>query len=124
MPKGKTLLESSAFRLGLALAGLLCVCGVILGAQYRAQAAPVLSTDKDDYAPEEMVTITGGGFAPNTLYDIPVTRPDGSIVTGDGSFSCGWDAVQSDASGAFTYSYQLDGIVGTYEVREIGRAHV
>jgi hypothetical protein len=117
MPMGKTLLTSSAFRIGLAIAGLLCVAGGILAVHYRAQAAPVLTTDKDDYSPQGIVMITGGGFAPNTLYDIPVIRPDGSIVTGDGSFSCGWDAVQSHGSGAFTYRYQLDGIVGMYEVR-------
>ena len=63
------------------------------------------------------MAVLGGGFAPNTLYDIPVVRPDGSIVKGDGSFTCGWDTVQSDGSGAFIYLYQLDGIVGTYEVR-------
>ena len=117
MPTGRTLLRSSVFRLSLAALALLCVAGAVLSVHYFAQAAPVLKTDKDDYSPEGIVTITGGGFAPNTLYAIPVIRPDGSIVTGDGSFSCGWDTVQSRGSGAFTYRYQLDGIVGIYEVR-------
>ncbi len=117
MLRSKTLLKFSAFRFGLATAALLCVAGIGLAVHYRAQAAPVLTTDKNDYSPQGIVTLTGGGFAPNTLYDIPVIRPDGSIVTGDGSFSCGWDAVQSHGSGAFTYRYQLDGIVGMYEVR-------
>ena len=71
MPKGTTLLKSSAFRVGLALVGLLVVAGAMLAVHYRAQAAPVLTTDKDDYSPEEMVTITGGGFAPNTLLTSP-----------------------------------------------------
>jgi hypothetical protein len=117
MPKGKTLVRSSAFRLGLAAAALLCVAGGILGARYFAQAAPFITTDKDEYFSDEIVTITGSGFAPDTYYAVPVVRPDGSIVTGDGTFTPGWDTVRSDASGAFTYYYQLDGIPGIYEAR-------
>ena len=82
-----------------------------------AQDAPQITTDKSDYVSTETVTITGGGFEANTNYDVPVIRPDGSIVTGDGSFSPGWDTVLSDGSGSFTYLYKLDGIEGTYEVR-------
>ncbi len=77
---------------------------------------PVLSTDKGDYAPEETVVITGTGFLPNAVYMIVVTRPDGSVVIGDGSFTPGSDSVLSDASGNFTYNYILDGIEGTYLV--------
>ncbi|HEY4695667.1 MAG TPA: SpaA isopeptide-forming pilin-related protein [Candidatus Hydromicrobium sp.] len=77
---------------------------------------PVLSTDKADYAPEETVIITGTGFLPNAVYTIVVTRPDGSVVIGDGSFVPGSDSVLSDASGNFTYNYTLDGIMGTYQV--------
>ena len=109
-----------ATRILLALAGVvavLCVFGAGWGLLRLAQAAPTLTTDKDDYFSNETVTITGGGFAPNTLYDIPVIRPDGSIVKGDGSFTSGWESVQSDESGDFTYLYQLDGIPGTYTVR-------
>jgi hypothetical protein len=82
-----------------------------------AQAAPTLTTDKGDYFSDETVIITGGGFAPDTRYDIPVIRPDGSIVTGDGSNDEGWESVQSKPSGDFTYSYKLDGIPGKYVVR-------
>ena len=57
--------------------------------------SPVLSTDKGDYAPEETVVITGAGFLPNAVYTIVVTRPDGSIVIGDGSFVPGSDSVPS-----------------------------
>jgi hypothetical protein len=117
MPTGKTLFKSSAIRLGLATAALLCVAGAVLGVRYLAQAAPFITTDKDEYFSDEVVTITGGGFAPETYYAIPVIRPDGSIVKGDGTLTPGWDTVHSDASGAFTYNYQLDGIPGTYEAR-------
>jgi len=115
MPTGKTLLRSSAFRLGLATAAMLCVAGFAV--YHLAQAAPTLSTDKPDYSSGETVTITGGGFAHDTYYDIPVIRPDGSIVKGDGSLVPGWDSVQSNGSGAFTYSYRLDGIPGKYRAR-------
>jgi len=109
-----------ATRVLLALAGLVavvCVFGAGWGLLRLAQAAPTLTTDKDDYFSDETVIITGGGFAPNTRYDIPVVRPDGSIVKGDGSYTSGWESVQSNVSGGFTYSYKLDGISGTYEVR-------
>ena len=94
-----------ATRVLLALAGLVavvCVFGASWGLLRLAQAAPTLTTDKGDYFSDETVIITGGGFAPDTLYDIPVIRPDGSIVTGDGSNTPGWDTVQSDGSNAFT----------------------
>jgi len=107
-------------RILLALAGVvavICVFGAGWGLLRLAQAAPTLTTDKGDYFADETVIITGGGFAHDTLYYIPVIRPDGSTVTGDGSNTSGWDSVQSNVSGGFTYSYQLDGLPGTYEVR-------
>jgi hypothetical protein len=82
-----------------------------------ASAAPTVTTDKADYFFFETVTISGGGFAPNTFYDIPVIRPDGSIIKGDGSLTAGWDKEKTDASGNFTYLYQLDAMAGIYEVR-------
>ncbi len=90
---------------------------------------PTLTTDKPDYAPGETVHITGTGFAAGVAYDIPVIRPDGSIVKGDGNFNpdltytcpggaaeC-WDTVTAGSDGSLTYDYILDGISGTYEVR-------
>ena len=84
---------------------------------FTARAGPIVTTDKLDYAPEEIVTITGHGFAANTSYDIPVIRPDGSIVIGNGSFTPGSDSVSTDGSGSFEYLYQLDGILGAYQVQ-------
>lgn len=107
-----------AYRLSLlAVAAALCCLAAALSVVYFARAAPLLTTDKEDYYSTEVVTVSGSGFSANTLYDIPVIRPDGSIVKGDGSFVPGWDTVESDENGAFTYYYQLDGITGTYEVR-------
>jgi len=45
-----------------------------------------------------------------------VTRPNGSIVKGDGSFDAGWDTVTTDEQGGFTYYYQLNGVLGEYVI--------
>ncbi len=84
--------------------------------QASAQLKPEITTDKSDYAPEETVTISGQNFPANTVLLIKVTRPDGSVVKGDGSFEPGSDEVTTDAEGKFTYSYKLDGILGEYKV--------
>jgi hypothetical protein len=97
------------------MAALLCVAGAVLGVRYFAQAAPFITPDKSDYFSQETVTISGSGFAPTTRYDIPIIRPDGTIVKSNGT--AGWDFVDSLADGSFTYTYQLDGIPGYYEAR-------
>ena len=62
--------------------------------------------------------VSGSGFAPSTNYDVPIIRPDGSIVKGGGApFIPGWDTVLTDGSGDFTYNYKLNGVKGLYEVR-------
>jgi len=74
-------------------------------------------TDKEDYSPEQTVHITGTGFTPDTQYSVRVTRPDSSIVTGDGSFyswRTTYDEITTDSEGSFQYDYVLDGIAGTY----------
>jgi hypothetical protein len=83
---------------------------------------PILSTDKADYSSEEIVPISGTGFLPNAIYTIVVTRPDGSIVIGDGSFMTGSDTISADNNGNFTYHYKLDGIEGKYLVRAVDSA--
>ena len=80
------------------------------------QGAPTLTTDKADYFSGDTAHISGGGYAPG-VYALPVMRPDGSVVKGDGSFTLGWDTVTADAEGNLTYDYKLDGIVGVYEAR-------
>src|SRR5262245_51939407 len=95
---------------GLACFGLTGLTGV-------AYSGGIVTTDQADYSPEQIVTVSGNGFAPSASYDVVVIRPDGSIVKGDGSFRSGWDTVQSNLLGNFTYLYQLDGIMGTSEVR-------
>ena len=97
----------------LCLALLFTATPVLVG---QASTA-VIWTDKADYTPGETVTVSGSGFVPYDYYDIPVIRPDGSVVLGDGSDTAGWDMVQADASGDFDYYYMLNGIAGLYEVR-------
>ncbi len=103
-----------ALRVVLPLALISFVVGVLLIS--GASAAPAVSTDKANYNPFETVTITGTGFSPSTNYDVAVIRPDGSIVTGDGTETSGWDTALSDGSGGFVYSYQLNAIEGLYTV--------
>jgi uncharacterized repeat protein (TIGR01451 family) len=78
---------------------------------------PTITTDKPDYTPGETVSISGSGFDASGSYAIPVIRPDGGIVVGDGSFTDGWDNITADGSGCFTYPYILDGVEGLYTVR-------
>src|SRR5437016_3590210 len=75
-----------------------------------------LTTDQADYHPEQTVTLSGDGFQANADLFVQVIRPDGSIVHGDGSFTPGVDTVTTGPDGSFTFSYQLDGITGTYVV--------
>jgi hypothetical protein len=79
-----------------------------------------VATDKEDYQPEETVYITGSGYAAECSVIIRVTRPDGSIVVGDGSFAEGSDQVTADADGNFAYEYILNGVEGEYEVAVLG----
>ena len=71
-------------------------------------------TPENDFAPEETVVVKGSGLSTSTEYVVKVTRPDGSVVIGDGSFASGSDTVVSDENGNILYNYQLDGIAGEY----------
>src|SRR5439155_6276918 len=75
-----------------------------------------VQTEKADYPPEETVQISGNGYAPLCDVTVRVTRPDGSIITGDGSGTPGSDTVTTDLAGSFAYGYILDGVNGTYTV--------
>jgi hypothetical protein len=82
-----------------------------------AHGAAKVGTDKADYNPAETVVVTGSGFSAGTSYDVPIIRPNGSMVKGDGTLTLGWDTVITNGSGSFTYNYKLDGLQGTYQVR-------
>ena len=107
-------------RLWLALAIVFSLVLVVVFAQDVALLATTLVTEKPDYAPGELVTVTGSGFTPNTQYALPVKRPDGSIVVINPvthEIVEGWAVVSADGSGGFVYEYQLNGIPGQYEAR-------
>jgi hypothetical protein len=114
---------SKRVRKSIVLAMLLCFLTagmlVIIASlpSVNADGNPFVMTDKADYSPEETVTIFGSGFTPNSGFDVVVIRPGGSVVTGDGTFTPGYDTITSDANGNIFYYYILDGILGTYEVK-------
>ncbi len=78
--------------------------------------AETVTTDKPRYPVEALVHISGSGYAPGCDVIVRVVRPDGSIVTGDGTETTGSDIVRTDASGGLTYDYRLNTISGTYRV--------
>jgi hypothetical protein len=73
-----------------------------------AASAAQIATDKSDYAPEEIVYVSGSGFQADAPVAITVTRPDGETGTVYGG---------TDAEGSFAdVAYDLDGICGLYTV--------
>jgi uncharacterized repeat protein (TIGR01451 family) len=68
--------------------------------QYNPDGTASITTDKLDYAPTDVVVITGTGFEANKQYDLVITG------TGDFSFT---DKVTVNETGELLYSYQLDG---------------
>jgi len=77
--------------------------------------AATITTDKLDYAPEEIVTISGAGFTYQVPVTVTVTRPNGD----SNAYVPYPQPAIPDESGSFSVSYQLDGIVGLYTVDAI-----
>jgi len=100
----------------LGLLVLIAVLALTMALPAMAETTPSVWTDKPDYEPGETVVISGSGFTADTDLVIRVTRPDGSVITGDGSGTPGSDTVTTDGEGNFTYNYILDGIMGIYTV--------
>jgi len=84
-----------------------------------SSGSPTVTSDKPDYGTGETAILTGTGFDCGVTLTVKVTRPDGTVVTGDGTETPGSDTVTTDANGEFTYNYQLDGITGEYLVEVI-----
>ncbi len=98
---------------------LILVFSLVMIASVDPIPTPTITTDKEDYAPEETVLISGKDFAANAPLLVKVIRPDNSVVTGDGTFGtwpAPYDYVTAYADGTFQYSYILDGIEGTYNI--------
>jgi len=56
-------------------------------------------TDRSSYAPGSVVHVFGLGYAVGCDVVVKVTRPDGSVVVGDGSQASGSDTVTTDLAG-------------------------
>lgn len=81
-----------------------------------------VQTDLPSYQPEESVVITGSGYQPDCSVYVRVTRPDGKVYSGDGSFTEDMDIVTTDAAGGFTYIYSRSGnsIFGRHIINVLG----
>ena len=79
-----------------------------------------VATDRPEYPAYSVVPISGSGYAPGCEVTVRVTRPDGSVVTGDGSETPGSDVVVTDVDGNLAYDYQLAGVTGSYLIEAVG----
>jgi uncharacterized repeat protein (TIGR02543 family) len=86
---------------------LMLVLSMIIVAPLTHAAGATIWTDKPDYCPEETVTISGSVFLASATVTVAITRPDSTIDT---------IYALTDESGAFSCTYQLNGITGTYAV--------
>src|SRR4029450_4989371 len=64
----------------------------------------LVSTDQSAYSPGSLVHVSGMGYSPNCDVVVKVTRPDGSVVSGDGTFTPGIDTVTTDFLGGCLYA--------------------
>ncbi|MCO6437120.1 MAG: VWA domain-containing protein, partial [Phycisphaerae bacterium] len=87
--------------------------------EYKCSTAGTLSVcaDMAKYLPDSWAYVSGNGYAPDSALTIRVTRPDGSMVSGDGTgaaWPTAYDTVVTDAEGHFDYFYFVNGTAGTY----------
>jgi hypothetical protein len=75
-----------------------------------------IATDKARYPTEDLVQLSGSGYAPGCDVIVRVVRPDGTVVTGDGTETTGSDTVTTDTAGRLAYDYRLATVTGTYHV--------
>src|SRR5215212_4312846 len=114
----RTRLMRGKFTLLFMMLGLLLAVPAIAFAQdvtgSTTLAAPTISSDKADYAPGELVTLTGGGWQPGESVNIVVNDDVGQT----------WNRnvnVTADASGNISDSFNLpDWFVATYSVKATG----
>ncbi len=90
------------------------VVALIFPAMAFAQGAPTIQSDKADYAPGELVTLTGSNWQPGESVNINVNDDAGQ------TWSRNVD-VTADASGNISDSFNLpDWFVATYKVTATG----
>ncbi|MHA2092882.1 MAG: DUF7507 domain-containing protein, partial [Candidatus Kariarchaeaceae archaeon] len=71
------------------------------------ESSAIIWTDKADYSPGETVIVFGIGFLPDKTIEVNITRPNSDVDTG---------FTTSNSSGHFIYNYDLNGILGIYNV--------
>lgn len=96
------------------------IVSLMLVMAVSAVSAASIWTDKEDYAPGEVVLISGEGFIPNSELSVDLTRPDGTVQSCD-SESCHYrfldGVLTADENGEFSnYQYDLNGVYGKYSV--------
>ena len=93
---------------------LITLAALVLLPAMTASAATI-TTNQEDYAPWEVVTITGTGFAANSTVDILITWPDGypDLISG----------IRADSIGGFTYKYEKEKFGGKYTVEAVDDAN-
>src|SRR5215208_3221098 len=101
---------------------LFIVCAALIAAPVAAAlaqdtstpAAPTIQSDKADYAPGELVTLTGGGWQPGETVHINVNDTYGATWTRNVD-------VIADANGNITDSFNLpNSFVSDYDVTATG----
>src|SRR4029453_10727776 len=101
---------SIAFALG-ATGGTAYASGTPICAQTGGEA---VITDEPSYPSGSTVHISGTGYAPDCYVIVQVVRPDGSVVTGDGTNTQGSDTAIADAAGNMGYDYIAKDVAGVY----------
>lgn len=102
----KRLNEASVIAIGFLLA-FSVVALVVVPQDVRAYNISRVWTDGRAYSPESQVTIYGSNFAANSGVTIVVTHSNITLAT--------W-VLQANRAGAFTTTYQLDALAGTYYI--------
>src|SRR3989337_1437945 len=113
-PPPRPFMREKKFRASL-MAAMTVFFLVALGAVAIADATgPTIASDKDDYAPGEIVTLTGTGWQGGEAVHIRVNDDQGETWRYDND-------VTADDQGSFTDSFQLpDWFVATYAVTATG----
>jgi hypothetical protein len=115
----RTMLRSKVTLLFLAFAVMLAVGGTAMalttdGSGTTTSVSPTISSDKADYAPGELVTLTGSNWQPGESVHIVVNDTYGATWKHD-------VYVDADASGNITDQFNLpDSFVSDYDVTATG----
>ncbi|MEO5657794.1 MAG: hypothetical protein ABIO65_05150, partial [Nitrospiria bacterium] len=104
----------------LAIGLFAAVWGLHLAPAFAAGES--VASDQPEYMMGDTAYLFGNGFAAGSSVVVEVQRPNGSIVTGNGTETSGSDTVTVAANGSFTYAYWLSGAPavvydGTFTVR-------